>query len=83
VFVKYIIYQMNSGSQESAITEAIAFILTFAMIMSVLSLYVVYVVPAEGRENKIRHMNTIKKMFLSTTKFLLIHSGIIKTGTYA
>jgi len=50
-FAKYIICQMNSGSQESAISEVIAFILIFAMMMMALSLYVVYVVPAEGHEN--------------------------------
>ncbi|MCK4269177.1 MAG: hypothetical protein KAW93_01725 [Methanogenium sp.] len=56
---------MNAGSQESAISEVIAFILIFAMMMMALSLYVVYVVPAEGHENEIRHMNTIKNRFIN------------------
>jgi len=56
---------MNSGSQESAISEVIAFILIFAMMMIALSLYVVYVVSAEGHENEIRHMNTIKDRFIN------------------
>ncbi|MCK4269815.1 MAG: hypothetical protein KAW93_04975 [Methanogenium sp.] len=64
VFVKYIIYQMNSDSQESAISEIVGFILIFAIMMVVLSLYVVYVVPAEGRENEIRHMGVINERFI-------------------
>ena len=73
-FIKYAIYQMNSGSQESGISEVVGFILILAnfkreheepVMMLALSLYIVYVVPAEGRENENRHMNTIKDRFIN------------------
>lgn len=54
---------MASERQESALSEVIGFILILGVIALLLSIYVVYVVPAEGRQNEIYHMNDINSEF--------------------
>jgi hypothetical protein len=53
-----------SGS-ESALSEVIGFVLILAIITAAFSLYLVYGVPVQGRENEITHMNDIKDQFVS------------------
>ncbi|HUU75565.1 MAG TPA: hypothetical protein VMW63_05695 [Methanoregulaceae archaeon] len=54
---------MASERQESALSEVIGFILIIGVIALILSLYLVYVVPAEGRQNEIVHMNKVNDEF--------------------
>ncbi len=54
---------MASDRQESALSEVIGFILILGVIALLLSIYVVYVVPAEGRQNEIYHMNELSSEF--------------------
>jgi hypothetical protein len=57
------LFIMASDRQESALSEVIGFILILGVIALLLSIYVVYVVPAEGRQNEIYHMNDINSEF--------------------
>jgi len=54
---------MASIRRESGLSEVIGFILIIGVLALVLSLYIVYVVPAEGRQNEILHMNVIGSEF--------------------
>lgn len=54
---------MPSSRREDALSEVIGFILILAIITILISLYLVYVVPAEGRQNEIGHMNQINYQF--------------------
>jgi hypothetical protein len=54
---------MASEWQETALSEVIGFILILAIITAAASLYIVYVVPAQGREAEIRHMEYISGEF--------------------
>ncbi|HOP66544.1 MAG TPA: hypothetical protein PLG61_02385, partial [Methanoregulaceae archaeon] len=54
---------MASEWQETALSEVIGFILILAIITAAASLYIVYVVPAQGREAEIRHMEYISSEF--------------------
>ena len=65
----YTIYTiMNAGTRgwdgESGLSEVIGFILIIALLITVSSLYLTYGVPAQGRENEILHMNTVKDQFI-------------------
>lgn len=51
-------------SGESALSEVVGFVLIIALLMAVFSLYLTYGVPAQGRENEILHMNTVKDQFI-------------------
>lgn len=55
---------MPSRSREDALSEVIGFILILALIAVLASLYLTYVVPAQGREGEIKHMATINDQFL-------------------
>ena len=55
---------MPSRSREDALSEVIGFILILALIAALASLYLTYVVPAQGREGEIKHMATINDQFL-------------------
>lgn len=50
--------------REKALSELIGFILLLALLVLVASLYITYVVPAQGREGEIAHMDYIKGQFL-------------------
>lgn len=54
---------MPSRSRENALSEVIGFILILGIVTILISLYLVYVVPAEGRQNEITHMNQIGDQF--------------------
>lgn len=55
---------MPSRSREDALSEVIGFILILALIAALASLYLTYVVPAQGREGEIKHMAGINDQFL-------------------
>lgn len=55
---------MPSSRREEALSEVIGFILILALIAALASLYLTYVVPAQGREGEIRHMAGINDQFL-------------------
>lgn len=48
---------------DDALSEVIGFILIIAILMIFLSLWMVYVVPAEGRQEEIEHMNYVRNWF--------------------
>lgn len=48
---------------DEGLSEVIGFILILGIITVLLSLYIVYVVPAEGRQNEILHMNIVTDQF--------------------
>jgi hypothetical protein len=50
---------------ERALSEVIGFVLILGIITAAFSLYLVYGVPAQGRESEILHMNDIKDQFVS------------------
>lgn len=54
---------MPSRPREEALSEVIGFILILGIITILISLYLVYVVPAEGRQNEITHMNEVNYQF--------------------
>ncbi|MCU0632364.1 MAG: hypothetical protein MUC66_05230 [Methanolinea sp.] len=55
---------MPSRPREEALSEVIGFILILALIAALASLYLTYVVPAQGREVEIRQMAGINDQFL-------------------
>lgn len=60
---------MKAGTKgrdsESGLSEVVGFVLIIALLMAVFSLYLTYGVPAQGRENEILHMNTVKDQFIN------------------
>jgi len=54
-----------AGRNERALSEVVGFVLILGIITAAFSLYLVYGVPAQGRENEILHMNDIKDQFVS------------------
>lgn len=51
--------------REQALSEVIGFVLIIGIIMVAFSMYLVYGVPVQGRENEINHMSTINDQFVS------------------
>ncbi len=54
---------MKNTSDDVALSEVIAFIMLLALFVAALSLYMVYVVPNNGREAEISQMNRINEQF--------------------
>jgi hypothetical protein len=54
---------MASIRRESGLSEVVGFILIIALIAAVASLYITYVVPAQGRQNEIAHMQYVQDQF--------------------
>jgi len=50
---------------EDALSEIVGFVLILALVVVASTLYLQYVVPAEGREDEIEHMNLVKDRFVS------------------
>ena len=50
-------------SRESGLSEVIGFVLLIGIIVAAFSIYLTYGVPAQGRDNEIRHMDVIKDEF--------------------
>jgi ABC-type Fe3+ transport system permease subunit len=55
---------MSGRVSEDGLSEVIGFILILGLLVVVLSLYVTYVVPSEGRTHEIEQMDYIKQQFL-------------------
>ncbi|MEN6396210.1 MAG: hypothetical protein ABFC78_06990 [Methanoregula sp.] len=51
--------------REQALSEVIGFVLILGIITAAFSLYLVYGVPAQGRENEINQMNEVKDQFIA------------------
>jgi len=56
--------EIRGRDSESGLSEVVGFVLIIALLMAVFSLYLTYGVPAQGRENEILHMNTVKDQFI-------------------
>ncbi|WP_067052563.1 DUF7289 family protein [Methanofollis ethanolicus] len=54
---------MHSPQDEDALSEVVGFVLLLGVLVLALSVYLLYAVPAEGRENEITHMNMVKDRF--------------------
>ncbi|TAJ43397.1 DUF7289 family protein [Methanofollis fontis] len=54
---------MAPPRDEEALSEVVGFVLLLGVIVLALSVYQVYAVPAQGRENEIMHMNLVKDRF--------------------
>jgi len=55
---------MIGNKNEVALSEVIGFVLILGLITVAFSLYLVYGVPAQGRENEILHMGVVKDQFV-------------------
>ena len=55
----------GSGRNEDALSEIVGFVLILALVVVASTLYLMYVVPAEGREDEIEHMNQVQDRFVS------------------
>ena len=51
------------GDGEQGLSEVIGFVLILGLIVIFITLWMTYVVPAEGRENEIQHMNDVRDWF--------------------
>jgi len=64
---------------ERGLSEVIGFILILALLTVFLSMYNLYVVPAQGREDEIAHMNDIRERFInykiSLDNLWMAHNG--------
>ncbi|MEN6343621.1 MAG: hypothetical protein ABFC89_13815 [Methanospirillum sp.] len=56
---------MRGRRNEDALSEIIGFVLILALVVVASTLYLLYVVPAEGREDEITHMNQVQDRFVS------------------
>jgi len=56
---------MRDGRSEDALSEIVGFVLVLALVVVASTLYLMYVVPAEGREDEITHMNQVQDRFIS------------------
>jgi len=54
---------MKNARDEVALSEVIGFVLLLGLVVAALALYMVYVVPINGRENEITQMNYIQNQF--------------------
>ena len=54
---------MHDTGRDVALSEVIGFVLLLALVVSALSLYMIYVVPLQGREAEIIQMNRINEQF--------------------
>jgi len=52
--------RMTTSHREEGISEAIGFVLILAAVIFALSIYLLYMMPAMGRENEIVQMNAVK-----------------------
>ncbi|MEN6518318.1 MAG: hypothetical protein ABFC38_08995 [Methanospirillum sp.] len=56
---------VRDGRNEDALSEIVGFVLILALVVVASTLYLLYVVPAEGREDEITHMNQVQDRFVS------------------
>lgn len=55
---------MVGKMRDTALSELIGFILIIAILVIMAALYMTYVVPTQGRDNEIEHMQEIEKFFI-------------------
>lgn len=55
----------RGGRGEDALSEIVGFVLILGLVVVGSTLYLLYVVPAEGREDEITHMNQVQERFVS------------------
>lgn len=55
----------RTGRDEDALSEIVGFVLILALVVVASTLYLMYVVPAEGREDEITHLNKVQDRFVS------------------
>ena len=55
----------RGGSNEDALSEIVGFVLILALVVVASTLYLMYVVPAEGREDEIEQMNQVQDRFVN------------------
>ena len=55
---------MSENRRDSALSEVIGMILIIAIVVAVMSMYVLYMVPEKGKAGEIRHMNDVRGSFL-------------------
>ena len=51
------------GRTEAGLSEVVGFVLLLGVIVAAMALWMMYVVPVEGREDEISHMNDVKDRF--------------------
>lgn len=56
---------MVGNLRDDALSEIIGFILILAIMVIISTLYLVYVVPVQGRDNEIEHMKEIEQFFIN------------------
>ena len=56
---------MSGRVMDDGLSEVIGFILIIAIIVIIMSLYMTYVVPTQGRENEIEHMQDVESFFIN------------------
>jgi hypothetical protein len=56
---------MSSGLDDEALSEVVGFVLILALVMAAISLYITYVVPAQGREDEIQKMTQVRDWFVN------------------
>jgi hypothetical protein len=73
---------MKNTSDDVAISEVIGFVLLLALIVAALSLYTVYLVPINGREDEIAQMTYVEEQFTDYKLMLDAHwtSRLINTN---
>jgi len=54
---------MVKERREAGLSEVVGFVLLLGVIVAAMALWMMYVVPIEGRENEISHMNDVKDRF--------------------
>lgn len=56
---------MSPGLNDEALSEVVGFVLILALVMAAVSLYITYVVPAQGREDEIQKMTQVRDWFVN------------------
>jgi len=54
---------MTGSGNDKALSEVIGFVLLLALLVSALSLWMIYIVPVTGREDEISQMNAVRERF--------------------
>ncbi|WOF16528.1 hypothetical protein F1737_07365 [Methanoplanus sp. FWC-SCC4] len=67
--------------REDGLSEVVGFILILGLIVVAMSVYLIYEIPSQGRENEIKHMNDIKNRFVDF-KISLDSLWINSVGSY-
>ena len=53
--------------QEQGLSEVIGFLMIIALLGILFSMYLLYIVPLQGRDSEISHMNKVKEQFTGIT----------------